>query len=58
MLRPAHGRGRVGRQHLAGNEPAEQHAHGGELLRDARRRVLRLQGLYIGRNIEWADRGG
>jgi len=42
MLWPAYGRGRVGRQHLAGNQPVEEHPHGGELLLDARRRVLLL----------------
>jgi hypothetical protein len=28
MLWPAYGRGRVGRQHLAGNQPVEEHPHG------------------------------
>ena len=43
MLRPAHSRRRVGRQHLAGDQPVEQHAHGRKLLLHARRRVLLLQ---------------
>jgi len=52
MLRPAHSRCRVGRQHLAGDQPIEQHPHGRELLLHARRRVFLLQGLYICRDIE------
>ena len=39
MLRPAHRRRRVGRQHLPGDQPVEQHPHGSELLLDAGRRA-------------------
>ena len=57
MLRAAHGRRRVSRHRLAGDEPVEQHAHGGELLLDARRRMGLLERLYISGDIERPDRG-
>jgi hypothetical protein len=57
MLRAADGRGRICRNHLADNEPIEQHAHGGELVFDGRRRGLRLQLLYIGGDVVRPDRG-
>ena len=47
MLRPAHGRRRVGGQHLTSDQPVEQHPHGSELLLHARRRVLLLQALAL-----------
>ena len=56
MLRPAHGRGRVHRHHLAGDEPVEQHPHGRELLLHARRPVVLLQLLHPGRHVERPDR--
>ena len=52
MLRAAHGRGRIGRHDLAGDEPIEQHAHGGELLLHARRRMGLLECLDICGDIE------
>jgi len=57
MLRPPHGRCRISRHHLAGDEPIEQHAHGSKLLLHARRRMGLLERLYIGRDIERPDRG-
>jgi len=57
VLRAAHGRRRVYWHHLAGDEPIEQHAHGGELLLDARRRMGLLECLYISGDIERPDRG-
>ena len=40
MLRPAHGRSRIGWHDLAGDQPVEQHAHRGELLLHTRRSVF------------------
>ena len=57
MLRAAHGRGRVGRHDLAGDQPVEQHPHRGELLLHAGRRMGLLERLYIGGDIERPDRG-
>jgi hypothetical protein len=58
MLRPAHGRRRVGRQHLVGNPPVEQHPHDRQLLLDARRRMLLLQQeLDICRDVKRPDLG-
>ena len=57
VLRAAHGRSRVCRHNLAGDQPIEQHAHGGELLLYARRRMGPLERLYIGGDIERPDRG-
>jgi len=57
VLRATHGRRRVSGHHLAGDEPVEQHAHGGELLLDARRRMGLLERLYISGDIERPDRG-
>jgi hypothetical protein len=57
MLWSADGRRRVGGQYLAGDQPVEQHPHGGELLLDAGRRMLLLQALYVGRDIERPDGG-
>ena len=48
MLRPAHGGGRIHRHDLAGDQPVEQHPHGGELLLHARRPVVLLQLLHPG----------
>jgi hypothetical protein len=56
VLRPAHCRGRIARRHLAGDRPVEQHAHRGELLLHAGRRVGLLERLYIGGDIERSDR--
>jgi len=57
MLRSAHGRRRVRGQHLAGDQPVEQHPHRRELLLHAGRRVGLLKRLYIGGDIERPDRG-
>ena len=57
VLRPAHRRGRIHRHHLAGHQPVEQHAHGGELLLHARRPVFLLQLVHPGRHIERPDGG-
>ena len=56
VLRAAHGRRRVCRHDLAGDQPIEQHAHGGELLLHGRRRMGPLERLYIGGDIERPDR--
>ena len=44
------------RHHLAGDQPVEQHPHGGELLLHARRPVVLLQLLDPGRHVERPDR--
>ena len=49
--------GRVCRHHLAGDQPVEQHPHGGELLLHARRRMGLLECLDISGDIERPDRG-
>jgi hypothetical protein len=51
VLRTAHRRGRVGRRHLADDQPVEQHPHRGELLLHAGRRVGLLERLHIGGDI-------
>jgi hypothetical protein len=51
----SHGGGRIVRHHLADHQPVEQHAHGGELLLDARRRVGLLQRLDVGANVVRPD---
>ena len=56
VLRTAHGRGRVCRHNLAGDEPIEQHPHGGELLLHARRGMGLLERLDISGDIERPDR--
>ena len=57
MFWATHGRRRVRRHDLAGDQPIEQHAHGGELLLHAWRRMGLLEQLYIGGDIERPDRG-
>src|SRR5690349_1713993 len=47
--------GRIGWNHLACNEPVEEHADAGEMLLDGRCRVITLQRLYVGRNVEWLE---
>jgi hypothetical protein len=48
---PTHGRSRVDRHDLAGDEPVEQVADRGEPLLDARRGELARAGLDPGRNV-------
>jgi hypothetical protein len=57
MLRPAHGGGRIHRNHLAGDEPIEQHAHRGELLLHTRRPVFLLKLVDPCGDIEGTDGG-
>ena len=54
---PAHRYRGVGRDHLTGHHPVEQHPYGGELLLDRRCRDLVLPLLYMGRNVMGPDRG-
>ena len=56
MLRTAHGRSRVHRHDLAGDQPVEQHPHGCQLLLHVRRRMGQLARLYIGGDIMRPDR--
>jgi hypothetical protein len=51
VLRPAHGMRRIGRDHLAGDEPVEQHADRGEVLLDGRRAVAATENLDIGGDV-------
>src|SRR5262249_36058228 len=57
VSRAAHRCRRVGRDHLAGHHPVEQHPYGGELLLDRRCRDLVLSLLDIGRNVMGPDSG-
>jgi hypothetical protein len=55
MLRTTHSGGRIHRQHLADDEPIEQHPDGGELLLHTRRPVFLLQLLDLGSDVVWPD---
>jgi hypothetical protein len=55
VLRPAHGRGRIGRHDLPGDEPVKQHADRRKLLLHIRCGMGLLPGLYIGRYVERPD---
>ena len=52
MRRPAHGRGRINRHHLAGHQPVEQVADGGELLLDRGRGNLARLRFDPGRDMQ------
>jgi hypothetical protein len=56
VLRSAHGRGRIQWDDLAGDEPIEQHPHGGELLLHVRRRMRLLAGFNVARHVDGSDR--
>jgi hypothetical protein len=56
VLRATHGRGRVHRHDLAGDQPIEQHPHRSELLLHVRCRMGQLARLYIGRDVMRPDR--
>ena len=55
VLRSAHRMRRIDRQHLADDEPVEQHAHRGEVLLDGRLGGGVLQRLDIGRDMQRLD---
>ncbi len=55
VLGTAHGGGRVVRHDLAGDQPVEQHPHGGELLLHGRRRVGLLHGFDIAGDVIGPD---
>ena len=57
VLGSAHRMRRVDREHLADDEPVEQHAHGGEVLLDGRLGDGFLQRLDIGRDMQRLDIG-
>ena len=57
MLRAAHRMRRVGREHLADDQPVEQHADGGEVLLDRRLGGGFLQRLDIGGDVQRLDVG-
>jgi len=52
VFRPAHGVGRIDVDHMAGNQPVEQHAQRGQVLLDGRRRHLGFQILDESRDVE------
>ena len=56
VLRSAHGRGRIQRNDLAGDQPIEQHPHGGELLLHVRRRMRLLAGFDVARHVDGPNR--
>ena len=56
MLGPAHRGGRVLLDHLADDQPIEQHADRGQVLLDGRRLIAARQDLDIGRDVVGADR--
>jgi len=53
VLRSAHRRG-IQWDDLAGDQPIEQHPHGGELLH-VRHRMRLLAGFDVARHVDWAD---
>src|SRR4051794_34884457 len=55
MLGTTHRMRRVGRDHLAGDQPVEQHADGGEVLLYRRLRHRLLQALDVGRDMHRFD---
>ena len=55
MFRAAHRMRRIDREHLADDQPVEQHAHGGEVLLDGRLGGGFLQRLDIGRDMQRLD---
>jgi len=55
MLRPAHRMRRIDGEHLAGHQPVEQVANGGEVLFDRRLGGGRQQRLYISGDVERLD---
>ena len=55
MLRPADRMGRIGGQHLAGDEPVEKHANGGQVLLHRRLFVADQLRLNVGRNMQRLD---
>jgi hypothetical protein len=57
VLRPAHRVGRVGRDHLAGDEPVEQHADRGEVLLDRRFLEVLAEPADVGGDMHRRDVG-
>ena len=57
VLRAAHRVGRVGGDDLAGDQPVEQHADGGEVLLDRRLLEILAERLDIGGDVQRLDVG-
>ena len=57
VLRTAHRMSRIGRDDLAGDQPVEQHADGGEVLLDRRLLEILAKRLDIGRDMQRLDIG-